>query len=89
MSVKNVKITVLIEDSKNSAKPQLRNKHGVSFFVRAKIGDDNVTALMDVGPSGEALLHNVDVMGVNLEDVDGVALSHGPFQRNVAMRSTR
>ena len=79
MSVKNVKITVLIEDSKNSAKPQLRNKHGVSFFVRAKIGDDNVTALMDVGPSGEALLHNVDVMDVNLEDVDVVALSHGHY----------
>ena len=79
MSVKNVQITVLMEDRKNSAKPQLRNKHGVSFFVRAKNGDDKVNVLMDVGPSGEALLHNVDAMNINLEDIDVFALSHGHY----------
>jgi 7,8-dihydropterin-6-yl-methyl-4-(beta-D-ribofuranosyl)aminobenzene 5'-phosphate synthase len=79
MSVKNVQITVLMEDTKNFAKPQLRNKHGVSFFVRAKIGDDKVNVLMDVGPSGEALLHNVDAIDVKLEDVDVITLSHGHY----------
>ena len=79
MSVKNVQITVLIEDSKNSAKPQLRNKHGLSFFIQAKIGDDKVTALMDTGPSGEALLHNVDAMDINLDDVNSIVLSHGHY----------
>jgi len=79
MSVKNVKITVLMEDTKNSAKPQLKNRHGLSFFIQAKIGDDKVTTLMDTGPSPEALLHNVNAMDVNLEDVDVIALSHGHY----------
>jgi 7,8-dihydropterin-6-yl-methyl-4-(beta-D-ribofuranosyl)aminobenzene 5'-phosphate synthase len=79
MAVKNVEITVLMEDSKNPAKPELKNKHGLSFFIQAEIGDDTVTVLMDTGPSSEALLHNVDAMGVNLEDVDVVVLSHGHY----------
>jgi 7,8-dihydropterin-6-yl-methyl-4-(beta-D-ribofuranosyl)aminobenzene 5'-phosphate synthase len=78
MAVKNTQITVLIEDSKNPAKPRLKNKHGLSFFIQAKIGDAKVTMLMDTGPSSE-VLHNVDVMGVNLEDVDVIALSHGHY----------
>jgi 7,8-dihydropterin-6-yl-methyl-4-(beta-D-ribofuranosyl)aminobenzene 5'-phosphate synthase len=79
MAVKNAQITVLMEDSKNPAKPRLKNKHGLSFFIQAKIGDDKVTVLMDTGPSSEALLHNVDSIGVNLEDVDVIALSHGHY----------
>jgi 7,8-dihydropterin-6-yl-methyl-4-(beta-D-ribofuranosyl)aminobenzene 5'-phosphate synthase len=79
MAVKNVQITVLIEDTKSPAKPRLKSKHGLSFFIKAKIGDDEVTVLMDTGASSEALLHNVDAMGVNLEDVDVIALSHGHY----------
>jgi len=79
MTAKNVQITVLIEDSKSSAKPKLKSKHGLSFYIQAKIGDNKVTVLMDAGPSSEALLHNVDAMGVNLEDVDVIALSHGHY----------
>jgi 7,8-dihydropterin-6-yl-methyl-4-(beta-D-ribofuranosyl)aminobenzene 5'-phosphate synthase len=79
VAVKNVQITVLIEDSNSSAKPKLKSKHGLSFFVQAKIGDEKVTVLMDAGPSSDALLYNVDALGVNLEDVDVVALSHGHY----------
>jgi 7,8-dihydropterin-6-yl-methyl-4-(beta-D-ribofuranosyl)aminobenzene 5'-phosphate synthase len=79
MVVKNAGITVLIEDSKSPAKPHLKSKHGLSFFIKAKIGDDKVTVLMDTGTSPEALLHNVDAMGVNLGDVDVIALSHGHY----------
>jgi len=79
MVVKHVQITVLIEDSNSSAKPELKAKHGLAFFIKAKIDDDEVTLLMDAGPSSEALLHNVDAMDVNLEDVDVIALSHGHY----------
>jgi len=79
MAAKNVQITVLIEDSKSTAKPHLKSKHGLSFFIKAKIGDDEVTVLMDTGASPEALLHNVDAIGVNFEDVDAIALSHGHY----------
>jgi 7,8-dihydropterin-6-yl-methyl-4-(beta-D-ribofuranosyl)aminobenzene 5'-phosphate synthase len=79
MSVKKVQLTVLIEDSKGSVKPQLRSKHGLSFFIQAEIGDDKVTVLMDTGPSSETLLHNADALGANLEDVDVIVLSHGHY----------
>jgi 7,8-dihydropterin-6-yl-methyl-4-(beta-D-ribofuranosyl)aminobenzene 5'-phosphate synthase len=78
MVVKNVQITLLMEDSKNSAKPELQVKHGLSFFITATIDNDKkVTIMMDAGPSPEGLLHNAKVLGINLEDVDVVVLSHG------------
>jgi len=79
MTVKNAQITVLIEDSKSSAKPRLKSKHGLSFFIKAKIDDNEVTIMLDTGPSSEVLLHNVEAMGVNLEDVNAIALSHGHY----------
>ncbi|MHC3130395.1 MAG: MBL fold metallo-hydrolase [Candidatus Bathyarchaeota archaeon] len=79
MAVKNVQITVLIEDSNSSAKPHLKAKHGIAFFIKAKIDDNEVTIMMDTGPSPDVLLHNVDAMGVNLEDVNVIALSHGHY----------
>jgi 7,8-dihydropterin-6-yl-methyl-4-(beta-D-ribofuranosyl)aminobenzene 5'-phosphate synthase len=79
MAVKTVQITVLIEDSNSLTKPDLISKHGLSFYVQTKIGDNTVTVLMDAGPSSDALMHNVDSLGVNLEDVDVVVLSHGHY----------
>ena len=79
MPVKNVQITVLIEDSKNPDNPQLKNKHGLSFFIQAKNGDNKVTVLMDTGPSPEALLHNADKIGANLKHIDVIVLSHGHY----------
>ena len=79
MVVKNVQITVLIEDSNSSAKPHLKAKHGIAFLIKAKIDDNEATIMMDTGPSSDVLLHNVDAMGVNLEDVDVIALSHGHY----------
>jgi len=80
MVVKNIQITVLMENSKNSANPELQSNHGLSFFITATIDDDKkVTIMMDSGPSPEALLHNTEVLGIHLEDVDVVVLSHGHY----------
>jgi len=79
MVVKNVQLTVLIEDSNSTAKPQLKAKHGLAVFIKAKIDDNEVTIMMDTGPSPDALLHNVDTMGINLQNVDSIALSHGHY----------
>ena len=79
MSIKKIQISVLIEDSKSPDKPQLRNKHGLSFFIQATNGNDRVSILMDTGPSPEALLYNADKMDINLEDVDVIVLSHGHY----------
>jgi 7,8-dihydropterin-6-yl-methyl-4-(beta-D-ribofuranosyl)aminobenzene 5'-phosphate synthase len=34
---------------------------------------------MDTGPTPEVLLHNVDAMNINLQNVDIIALSHGHY----------
>ena len=79
MGVKNVQITVLIEDTKNKTKPKLKAKHGLSFLVTSTIDDKTATILMDAGPSSDVLLHNVDVLGAQLQNVDAVFLSHGHY----------
>lgn len=79
MVVKNVQITILIEDSISSAKPNLKAKHGLAYFIKTKTDDGNVTIMMDTGPTPEILLHNVDAMGIKLQNVDVIALSHGHY----------
>jgi len=79
MVVKNVQVSVLIENTKNPNNSSLESKHGLSFYVTATVDDNKVTLLMDTGPSSEKLLHNVNELNVNLEEVDAVVLSHGHY----------
>lgn len=79
MTVKNVQITVLIEDSKSSTKPSLKAKHGLAYLIKAKVNNSNLAIMMDTGPTPEVLLHNVDAMDINLQNVDVIALSHGHY----------
>lgn len=75
-------LTVLIEDSietGDESKRRLITKHGLAILVEAKVDDVEAYILMDTGPSSEALLNNVDVMGVNLRKIDAVLLSHGHY----------
>ncbi|GAI03426.1 unnamed protein product, partial [marine sediment metagenome] len=67
------------EDSNGSAEPHLKAKHGLAFFIKAKIDDNEVTIMMDTGPTPEDLLHNVDAMGINLQNVNVIALSHAHY----------
>ena len=77
--VKNVKLTVLVEDSVNEKKTNLLAKHGLSFFVEVVTSDGEVSIIMDTGPSSEALLHNVDIMNINLQKTEVIMLSHGHY----------
>jgi 7,8-dihydropterin-6-yl-methyl-4-(beta-D-ribofuranosyl)aminobenzene 5'-phosphate synthase len=80
--VDEICLTVLVEDSveaKNGAKKRLIAKHGLSIFLETKVDDAKVCVLMDTGPSVEALVNNVDVLGVNLRQTDAIMLSHGHY----------
>lgn len=80
--VDELRLVVVIDDSVKTeaeSKRRLIAKHGLSFIVEAKSGDVEVCVLMDTGPSAEALLSNVDVIGVNLRKIDAIMLSHGHY----------
>lgn len=50
-------------------------EHGLSFYIET--GDTNI--LMDTGQSGDVLLHNAGLMGIDLRKVDSIVLSHGHY----------
>jgi 7,8-dihydropterin-6-yl-methyl-4-(beta-D-ribofuranosyl)aminobenzene 5'-phosphate synthase len=68
----DVTVTTLVENSVNVA--GLRAEHGLSFLIR--IGGRKL--LFDTGQT-DLLLHNAQKMGLTLNDVDAVVLSHGHY----------
>jgi len=50
-------------------------EHGLSFYVES----DRIKILFDTGQSGDVVLHNAQLAGVNLSGLDYVVLSHGHY----------
>lgn len=57
--------------------PQLVAEHGYSVLFTFHKKGESRTLLYDAGLTPETLIHNLDVLGVNLKDVDAIVLSHG------------
>jgi 7,8-dihydropterin-6-yl-methyl-4-(beta-D-ribofuranosyl)aminobenzene 5'-phosphate synthase len=51
-------------------------EHGLSFYIES---DDGLRILFDTGQSGDVLLHNARLAGVNLSGLDYIVLSHGHY----------
>lgn len=78
----DVCLTVLVDDSleaKKGANKRLIAKHGLSILAETRVDSTEICVLMDTGPSGEALLNNVDALNVNLRVIDAIVLSHGHY----------
>ncbi len=67
-----MKLTALI-DNKQAIK-QLKCEHGLSFLIQT----EQCNILFDTGQSSR-LIHNAQLLGINLEDVDYVIISHGHY----------
>jgi 7,8-dihydropterin-6-yl-methyl-4-(beta-D-ribofuranosyl)aminobenzene 5'-phosphate synthase len=57
--------------------PQLRAEHGYALLVTVAQGGRRDTVLYDAGLGRDTVIHNMDVLGINLADVRAMALSHG------------
>jgi len=57
--------------------PQLVAEHGYSVLFTFHKKGQSRTLLYDAGLTPETLIHNLDVLGVNLKDVEAIVLSHG------------
>lgn len=77
--VDGMRLTVLVDDSKNPIRPELIAKHGLAFFIELKVGRGTTNLLMDTGPSADIVLQNARKLDVNLRKVDSIVLSHGHY----------
>jgi len=71
----NLRITVLAEDSVLYESPYL-GQHGVSFLLEGVNGGDIKRILVDVGQNSEALLSNMQTMGISPSIINAIVLTH-------------
>ncbi|MEM3226520.1 MAG: MBL fold metallo-hydrolase [Saccharolobus sp.] len=71
--VKSLKITILSDNFVSTIIPPLIGEWGFSALIEA----DGIKILYDLGNSGYPLLYNSEKLGIRLEDVEYIILSHG------------
>jgi 7,8-dihydropterin-6-yl-methyl-4-(beta-D-ribofuranosyl)aminobenzene 5'-phosphate synthase len=57
----------------------LHNEWGLALALESQAGTETCKLLLDFGYTPEALINNMEIMGVDLTDVHGLILSHGHF----------
>jgi len=72
-SAKTRMLTVLSDNFSSTIIPPLLGEWGFSAYLET----EDVKILYDVGNSGIPVLHNAEKLGIRLEQVDYVVLSHG------------
>ncbi len=71
----SLKVIVLIEDTV-PYESNLLAAHGISFYLEAKNESTTMRVLFDVGQSPDALISNMQKLGVEPESIDAIVLSH-------------
>jgi 7,8-dihydropterin-6-yl-methyl-4-(beta-D-ribofuranosyl)aminobenzene 5'-phosphate synthase len=59
--------------------PGLIAEHGFAALVTVRRGDRSHTLLFDTGISPDGMGHNMERLGIDAADIEGVVLSHGHF----------
>jgi 7,8-dihydropterin-6-yl-methyl-4-(beta-D-ribofuranosyl)aminobenzene 5'-phosphate synthase len=57
----------------------LHNEWGLALSLESQAGTESSNLLLDFGYTTEALINNMEIMGVDLTKVQGLILSHGHF----------
>ncbi|MBN1332796.1 MAG: MBL fold metallo-hydrolase [Synergistales bacterium] len=70
-----IKVTVVAEDSVHYGS-DLLGQHGMSFFVEARNDNSVMRVLFDLGQNYQALKHNLTLLGISLQEIDAIILSH-------------
>jgi 7,8-dihydropterin-6-yl-methyl-4-(beta-D-ribofuranosyl)aminobenzene 5'-phosphate synthase len=60
-----------------SERPELVAEHGYSLLFTFRKKGESRSVLYDAGLTQQTVVHNLDVLGLKLKDVDAVVLSHG------------
>ena len=67
-----MKLKILIDNNQLKSNPKLLSEHGLSIYLE----DGPLSYLFDVGASGRWSI-NARELGINVEDIDALILSHG------------
>ena len=57
----------------------LHNEWGLALALESRAGDQTLNLLLDFGYTVDALLNNMQIMGIDLSKVQALVLSHGHF----------
>lgn len=69
-----MKVTVVVDNKGSQTIPDLAGEHGLSLLIET----DNSKLLFDTGAS-DLFARNAKTLGINLETVDALVLSHGHY----------
>lgn len=61
-------------------------EHGLCLLVKVRMGDRVSAVLLDAGYTDIAVPHNLDFLGISLEKLDAVILSHGHMDHVGALK---
>jgi len=67
-------ITCVVDNTAQHSS-RLWGEHGLAFLIETKDG----RALFDTGQSGTVLMHNLDALGLDLQTIDVLAISHAHY----------
>ncbi len=79
--VRDLRLTVVAEDSRGPRTKRLVAEHGLSFLLEIRLKESKklVTVMVDAGPSAEVMAHNLNVLNFDANKLDAVLLSHGHY----------
>ncbi len=83
-SVDRLRLVVLIENSP-AYDTYLEGCFGLSLWLELRTGDAVRRVLFDVGPRADTLFRNADTLGIALDAVDAIVLSHCHFDHTAAL----
>ncbi len=83
-SVDRLRLVVLIENSP-AYDTYLEGCFGLSLWLELHSGETVRRVLFDVGPRADTLFRNADRLGIALDDVDAIVLSHCHFDHTAAL----
>lgn len=73
--VESIKLITIVDNKTLSE--ELQATWGLSFFVSVTGKDKNFNILMDTSGSVPAFFHNADRLGIKLQSIDAIFISHG------------
>jgi len=74
-----VKVTRIPSSSRTDFRKALHNQWGLSLGLESRIGSDTRNLLLDFGYTPEALLNNMELVGLDGNKIQGLIMSHGHY----------